>query len=208
MLSVLVANTKGGCGKTTIATHLAGAFAAAGLRTALADVDRQRSSLNWLRRRPDWAAPIKGLDWVKKIGDPGPDVARLVIDMPAAMRMTDVRELVREAHVILVPILPSVFDEDTTAQFLSKLDGFKPIRKHKKDVAVIRNRIRGGSRAAAHLDGFLAGLHHKVAARVPDRAIYPDVAARGLSLFDLKTKQAEDLREDWFPLLRFVESTV
>ena len=59
MISVLVANPKGGCGKTTIATHLAAAFANGGLRTALADTDRQRSCLGWLDARPDWLAPRK-----------------------------------------------------------------------------------------------------------------------------------------------------
>jgi cellulose biosynthesis protein BcsQ len=63
MITVLVANSKGGCGKTTIATHLAAAFAGAGLRAALADADRQGSSLGWLRARPDGAAPIQALDW-------------------------------------------------------------------------------------------------------------------------------------------------
>jgi len=58
MLSVLVGNIKGGCGKTTIATHLASAFAQRGLKTAIGDCDRQRSALNWLRRRsPHCASP-------------------------------------------------------------------------------------------------------------------------------------------------------
>jgi len=48
MISVLVANAKGGCGKTTVSTNLATAFANAGLHTALADNDRQRSCLTWL----------------------------------------------------------------------------------------------------------------------------------------------------------------
>ena len=51
MLRVLVTNIKGGCGKTTIATNLAAAFAAGGFATGLAEVDRQRSSLSWLKLR-------------------------------------------------------------------------------------------------------------------------------------------------------------
>ena len=70
MLSILVTNTKGGSGKTTIATNLAAAFAAAGQRCWLADVDRQRNSLNWLARRPGEMPGIKGLDWVKEVGKP------------------------------------------------------------------------------------------------------------------------------------------
>ena len=70
MISVLVVNTKGGCGKTTVATNLAGAFAVDGARTALADVDRQRSSLQWLDLRPANVARIEGLDWTKATGRP------------------------------------------------------------------------------------------------------------------------------------------
>ena len=76
MISVLVANAKGGCGKTTVSTNLATAFANAGLRTALADNDRQRSCLTWLKRRPKDAAPIEGLDWSKATGKPPKDVER------------------------------------------------------------------------------------------------------------------------------------
>ena len=56
MIAVLVANTKGGCGKTTISTHIAAAFANSGRRTALADADRQHSSFQWARLRPGTAA--------------------------------------------------------------------------------------------------------------------------------------------------------
>jgi len=89
---ILVANRKGGCGKTTIATNLAAAFAAGGLTTALADVDRQRSGLDWLGLRPATAAPIARLDWHKEITEPPGEVQRLVIDAPAALRMSDVED--------------------------------------------------------------------------------------------------------------------
>ncbi|MGH6905853.1 MAG: AAA family ATPase, partial [Geminicoccaceae bacterium] len=92
MIIVLVANTKGGCGKTTVSTHLAAAFAGAGQRTALADADRQRSSLEWTRLRPGTAPPIAGLDWSKDVAQPPKGLDRLVIDAPAAMRKKDVFE--------------------------------------------------------------------------------------------------------------------
>jgi hypothetical protein len=69
MFSVLVANVKGGCGKTTVATNLAAAFASTRKRASLADVDRQRSSLGWVARRPKALPAIAAIDWVKEIGD-------------------------------------------------------------------------------------------------------------------------------------------
>src|SRR5690242_13617660 len=107
VLAVLVTNVKGGCGKTTIATSLATAFAAHGHPTALADVDRQRSARGWLAGRPASAPTIEGLDWRKGCEPVPPRIRRLVIDAPAAMTLARVEELLRQADFVLVPVLPS-----------------------------------------------------------------------------------------------------
>ena len=49
---VLITNPKGGCGKSTAATNLAGYFAWRGHPTMLGDLDRQQSALAWLGIRP------------------------------------------------------------------------------------------------------------------------------------------------------------
>ena len=146
MQTVLVANIKGGCGKTTIATHLAAALAGAGRRPALADVDRQRSSLGWLDRRPPQTARIRGLDWVKQIEEPPKKVDRLVIDAPAAMKLKQVETLIKRADVIVLPVLPSAFDETATARFLARIEELKPIRKDRTRIAVVGNRLRARTR--------------------------------------------------------------
>jgi chromosome partitioning protein len=206
MITVLVANTKGGCGKTTVATHLAAAFAGAGLRCTLADADRQGSSLGWLNNRPEDAAPIRGLDWRDGPGKLPKNTARLVIDSPAAMKLKKIHDLLRLADVIVVPVLPSGFDTAATADFLKELETLKPIRKSKTPVAVLRNRVQTGSRMAAQLDRFMVGVGHTGVGRLRHRLVYADVAGRGLSVFDLSGKQNEDLRTDWAPLLRYIEN--
>jgi chromosome partitioning protein len=203
MISVLVVNTKGGCGKTTVATNLAAAFAVDGARTALADVDRQRSSLQWLDLRPANVARIEGLDWTKATGRPPKGVECLVIDAPAALRKRQVFELVAMADAIVVPILPSAFDQGSTSIFLAKLNQLKSIRKSRKPVAILRNRVRAGSRAAARLAHFLAASEHVDGGVLTDRSAYNEAAARGLSLFDLSGKRAEALRADWTPILSY-----
>lgn len=205
MLSVLVANIKGGCGKTTTATQLAAAFARAGLDTALADADRQRSSLGWLARRPASAVPIAGLDWVKGPNKP-PRVDRLVVDAPAALRFTAIDELADRADVVLVPLLPSAFDEASTRKLIDKLAALKPVRKDKKAVGVVANRLKPRSRAASRLDAFCAGLDQPLAGRVADRAAYADLALDGLGVFDLDGARTRSWRADWLPIIAFCEA--
>jgi chromosome partitioning protein len=204
MISILVANTKGGCGKTTISTHLAAAFAAEGLATALADADRQRSSLAWVGLRPRTVAPITALDWVDELVAPPRATQRLVIDAAAAMKRKHVFELVRQADVIIVPVLPSAFDQSSTAAFLARLQELKSIRKSKKPVGILRNRVRARTRAAARLLRFLDRLEHQDLGGLPDRTIYNEVAADGLSIFDLPDKRALALRADWAGLLHYI----
>lgn len=204
MMIVLVANTKGGCGKTTVSTHLAAALACHGHRSALADADRQRSSLEWTRLRPGTAAPIAALDWSKGLTKPPKGLDRLVIDAPAAMTKKYAFELVGMADAIVVPLLPSVFDQGSTMAFLARLHELKAIRKNRKPVGVLRNRVRARTRATARLARFLDEIEHADLGALSDRAIYNDVAARGLSIFDLPGKRAEQLRADWAPVLGYV----
>jgi len=204
MLTVLVGNIKGGCGKTTIATHLAAAFAVAGLATAIGDCDRQRSSLNWLRRRGKHGAAIVGLDWSRSVEAAPAGIERLVIDAPAAMRHKAVEELIDIADVIVVPVLPSAFDEDASAHFLAKLAEVKVVRKNKRVVAVVGNRLRPGTKASAHLDTFFGGLGFPVVARLRDSQIYPALAASGATVLDSPQRRARDYAPEWLPLLQLV----
>jgi len=48
---IALLNQKGGAGKTTLATHLAGELALAGSRVTLLDADPQGSALDWAQRR-------------------------------------------------------------------------------------------------------------------------------------------------------------
>ena len=206
MISVLVANAKGGCGKTTIATNLASAFANAGLETALADSDRQRSCLAWLKKRPETAAPIQTLDWRKTIDKPPRDVERLVIDSGASLKSGRVRQILRQADVLVMPVLPSFFDEVATRRFLRSVDAIKPIKKGKKPVVVIGNRVRAGTHAERELREFLAGLGHDVVTPLSARSIYQQVARQGLGVFDLPPSRRKGIIEDWLPLLRLIEA--
>lgn len=204
-LRVLVTNFKGGCGKTTIATNLAAAFATNGFSTGLAEVDRQKSSLAWLDLRDGHGPPIVPLDWRKEVGEAPSNLQRVVIDAPANLRMRHVDELIRAADLVVVPVLASIFDEGSTERFLAKLDELKPIRKGRKSIALVANRLRRHSKAAQRLEAFLARIGQPIAARLSDRAIYGELAVQGLSIFDVDGHLVRPVRDEWRPLLLAIE---
>jgi len=209
MLIVAVANTKGGCGKTTLATHLAAHFALSGLRTGLADLDRQQSARAWLKRRPDSAVAIADVDLDVAAGKTPKSLVkrldRLVVDCPAAMTKDTVKDVVQQAETIVVPVLPSAFDEDGTRRFLKHLLKIKTVRKQQRDVAFVANRLRPRTRAADRLEDFLAELEFPVAARLRDSQAYANAVAGGLTLFETGGSRAQPLRDEWAPLLALLE---
>ena len=207
MFAIAVANSKGGSGKTTVATHLAARFAAEGRHTVLADLDRQRSALAWAARRPAGLAPVHGIDLLKAGGDGLPRAERVVVDVPAGLRRKEAAEIVRLVDVVLVPVTPSAFDEAATAAFLEKLAELKPVRRAKRAVGLIENRLRPRTRAAEHLDAFLADLGQPVVARLRDAQLYAAAAASGVTLFD-QPARAKDHLAEWQPLLRFIDEAM
>jgi chromosome partitioning protein len=200
--SILIANAKGGVGKTTVALTLAAAFARAGQRVALADADRQGSSLRWLEARPAAAAPVQALDWTrgKTIGDAPEGLDWLVIDAPGAIKGDKAEALVAEAQTVVTPVTPSMFDLRATEGFLARLEELKRVRKGKASVLVVANRVRRG-RALDALLAALAAEDRSPAVQLADRAAYGDLAAQGLSVFDRDLKSMLAIRQEWQPLV-------
>jgi chromosome partitioning protein len=202
MKTILVANRKGGCGKTVVAITLAAALAGQGRRVALADADRQKSASRWLKHRPDGAAPIRGVDWTDDgdFGDAPKKLDWLVIDAPGALTGARATRLVEEAEAVVTPVLASWFDVDSTGRFLKEIEHLKRVRKGKVGVHLIANRVRAG-RAAGRLAEFFGGLGQQPLAWIGERAAYADLAERGLSIFDKPQRAYAPIRAQWEPVL-------
>lgn len=206
MFVVAVANAKGGCGKTTVATHLAAHFARQGYRAALADLDRQESARAWLARRPSGAKAIGYADLSDDIdASVGKNVDRLVIDSVAAMKTKWVEKVVKRADLIVIPTAASAFDQDGARLFLRQIEDLKPIRDNRRAVAFVANRLRPRARANQALAAFMAEIDFPQIAAIRDSQYYVDLAMDGLSLMDVTGARARNFAADWGPLLDFVE---
>ncbi|MGR3781825.1 MAG: division plane positioning ATPase MipZ [Albimonas sp.] len=201
--TILVANLKGGCGKTVIATTLAAALAGQGAKVALADADRQKSALRWTRRRPVDAPPVEALDWSKSkdVGERPKKLDWLVIDAPGALRGARAEELIAQARLLIAPLSPSFYDLDATKRFLKEIEDLKRVRKGRVEVRLVGNRIRPRTKAAAGLDAEFEKLGHAPLARLSERAIYGELAEQGLSIFDRPAKALDPVRAQWAPIL-------
>src|SRR5215475_7288192 len=123
MLRILVASSKGGCGKTTIATNLAAHYALAGKNTVLVDTDRQGSSQRWCEKRVGNGTPVLPVSgvrngWTARIPQ---DAQRVVIDAPAGIRASELAELLDDVQALVIPVLPSRIDMEASEAFLDEV---------------------------------------------------------------------------------------
>ena len=200
--SFLIANPKGGCGKTTLATNLAGYFARQGHRVMLGDIDRQQSSREWLKLRPDALPPIRS--WDIAPGEPARpprDTTHVVLDTPAGLHGKKLDVVVKSIHRVIVPLQPSIFDILATRDFLDVLLEEKAVRNQKTFVAIVGMRVDARTRAAGELDRFLSGLGLPVLATLRDSQNYVQAAAHGMSIFDLPAWRTEKDRLEWQPII-------
>ncbi|MFN3201121.1 MAG: AAA family ATPase [Bradymonadia bacterium] len=201
---VLVANLKGGTGKTTLSTHLAAWMANTGQVTALADLDPQRSALKWLGRRDITQPPIFAIDACQ--GEAIPQEAEwLILDGPAGISDAVLKPAVDAADVVLIPVLPSVFDEGGTARLMTALNGLKRFRKGKVKVGLVANRIKARSRAARRIEAWMALQSVPVAGQLRDSSLYADGAMNGSALFDLAPSRIRTHMADWASIVDFVQ---
>lgn len=208
MKAFLVANPKGGSGKSTLATNLAGYFARNGHRVMLGDTDRQQSARDWLNLRNTALPAIRTWDIQKDSpARPPKGTSHVVLDTPAGLHGRALERVLKPFTRVIVPVQPSLFDILATRQFLEKLLEEKEIRKGKTYVAVVGMRVDARTRAAAELERFLESYDLPVLAYLRDTQLYVQVAANGMTLFDLPPSRAERDITQWQPIIDWVNGT-
>jgi len=208
MRKILVASSKGGCGKTTIATNLAAHFAQDGKNTVLVDADRQGSSLHWAEKRTAVPAPpvlgLSGLrrDWGEKVPK---DAQRVVVDGPAGIRPSELAELLEEVDTLLIPVLPSRIDLEASEVFLREVAQLARIKRGKVAVGLVGNRLKPWTTASQEAVEEIKRLPFPLLAQLRDTQGYVLVAGLGKSIFDYHSELIRTHQDDWGKLLRWLK---
>lgn len=201
----LVANPKGGVGKSTVATNLAGYFARRGERTMLGDLDRQQSSRAWLALRPPALPRIETWEIdADRVARPPAGVTHAVIDSPAALHGHLMRAALKAADRVIVPLQPSLFDIYATEAFLARLAD-KGLLKQDGRVGVLGMRVDARTRSAEQLQRFVEGLGLPVLGFLRDTQNYVQLAAHGATLWDVAPSRVEKDVEQWRPLIEWAQ---
>ena len=202
---IVVANPKGGVGKTTLATNIAGYLASRGRQVMLGDVDRQQSARTWLALRPAGLAPIAAWEVAHdEVVHPPKGTTHVVLDTPAGLHGKRLDEVMKLADKLLIPLQPSIFDIHATHEFLRQLLAHK--RSERVRFAIVGMRTREGTISTDQLRGFLDGLKVPLLGFLRDTQNYVHLAAHGLTLSDVGSARFERDVEQWRPLAQWLDA--
>ncbi len=203
---IAIANPKGGVGKSTLATNLAGALAQRGHWVMLGDLDRQQSARQWLGIRPPQVAPISG--WTIREGSdvvrPPRGTTHAVIDSPAGLRGKRLDALMKMADYLLVPLQPSLFDIQATHAFLTELQQHP--RYGRVKIGLVAMRVKDHTIALGRLHEFVATLPAPMITALRDTQNYVHLAASGLTIWDVAPGRVERDLAQWAPLMDWIDA--
>ncbi|MET0089671.1 MAG: P-loop NTPase [Candidatus Thiodiazotropha sp.] len=215
MKRLLILNSKGGCGKTTIATNLAGYYAASGTPTALLDYDPQGSSKRWLELRSEKLSNIHGVFAAKTVQGavtrsfaqrvPG-ETKRIVVDTPASMKRMEMMDMLRSASAVIVPVLPSAIDRHVTVDFLRELTTLCRQMGIKIPVGIVANRVRINSRAFKQLKQTFEEFDIPMVAILRDTQNYVQAAESGCAVVEMDNAALKKDQQQWGALIHWLET--
>ncbi len=213
MNTILVINTKGGVGKTTIATNLASYFAVNNIPTTIMDYDPQGSSLHWLDKRSLLGTTIHGANAAQPIGGGlrsirmhvPTDTQRLIVDAPAGASRLLLQEMLGKANCIVIPVAPSSIDIHATANFIKELLLVGRIRSRNIRLAVVANRVRNARSVYEPLERFLSSLGMPLLTQIGESEVYIETAENGVGVFEMDADVSATQRQEFMPIVNWVQ---
>ena len=217
MRTIMVLNSKGGSGKTTLVTNLAGYYASQGKTTIIKDYDPQGSSSEWIKQRCYSLPQIHGLSAFKSCS---PHVTRawqmrlpanadrLIIDTPAGINLQSYVSTIKSVDKILIPLSPSSIDVRATAMFVHNLQEFMGLYSSEADIAIVANRVNVNSSAYQAMVTTFRNLSLSFVTTLSTNEHYLQAAERGVSLLEIDHPSVAQDKLEWAPLLNWIEEDV
>ena len=190
---IVVLNSKGGCGKTTLATNLASFYALRGPPPTLLDYDPHGFAMRWLDKRPANLPVVRGIaayEHPEQTPDregtqTPPDTGTVIADLPASIGPDQLHRHTRDADSILIPVLPSEIDIFSASRFIAELLLDVRLDRRERKLAIVANRVRQNTRSWQMLTRFLTSLRIPVIAVLRDSQNYVQAAAQGIGIFEM-----------------------
>lgn len=216
MKKVLLINSKGGCGKSTLSTNLAAHLQAnKENKVALIDYDPQGSSKKWLNARSKRLRTISGLfpardntvhfrrTWYLLLDK---TTTHVVIDTPAGTSGIELSERISQSDLLIVPVMPSAIDIRASADFIGKAITNPKFRNSRKRIAVVANRVTQGSENFEKLEQFLFSLKIPFVAAFNEHASYLLAAEHGCGVNELPPNIVSPDENEWAGLLNWINT--
>lgn len=219
MHRIVVANAKGGCGKTTLSTNICAFYSSKGMKVRLFDYDDQESSLEWLKIRQnqpklakkglvEGVTAFKSYDhrhtrsWMLRIPA---ETERVVVDTPAGTTVSELCNILHPNDHLIIPVMASPIDIKAAAKFINLLTQQRDFKDKKINLAVIANRVKKKTKSYYDLEKFLFSLKIPFISSLRDTQLYSRAYEMGIGISDLKISRVEKDKNQWLPIFRWCE---
>jgi len=177
------------------------------------DFDPQGSSVRWARKRQPSQPPVHVIAAFERDSRTTrafqlrvpEDATHVIVDTPAAVDAKQFPEVTRDAHKILVPVLPSDIDIHTCSRTIRDLLLVAKVKREDDRIGVVANRIRRNTLTYQALIRFLQTLGIPIVATIRDSQNYARAAEEGVGVHEMKSYVARQDVEQWEPLIQWLD---
>ena len=202
-MKISITNLKGGVGKTTITVNLASAFTQRGKSVCIIDTDlKQHSSLEWAGARGEDRPTIQVFAVepnqvnTKMLKSMEEKFDLIIIDGTPQLSELATRTILA-SDIILIPILPSIFDFRAFETFFQLLNELKETKQSNGlgnvEAYIVMNRVNEKTNVSKEIvEGLKSYQIPILETKISSRTAYADTATDGIGVVEGKDKKAKE----------------